>query len=97
MKPEHIMRTLPLIAAAASLSLAAGCAVYPSQVDSRFGASVMNARASQVVDPAAAARARAQSLDGVAAVAAADAYKKSFETPPAPVNVFNIGIGNNSR
>lgn len=85
------MRTLLVLAAATGFL--AGCAIHPSQVDERFGSSVMNARAAQALDPGAAARARPQSLDGAAAVAAVDSYRKSFEAPPAPVNIFNIGIG----
>jgi ABC-type glycerol-3-phosphate transport system substrate-binding protein len=31
--------------------------------------------------------------DGQAAKAAVDRYQKSFEVPPLPTNVFNIGVG----
>ena len=89
------MRTLLLLAAAAGLS--AGCALYPSQVDGQFGASLMNARAAQVVTPGAAARQRTQSIDATVAVSAVDAYRKSFDTPPPPTNVFNIGLGAGNR
>jgi hypothetical protein len=86
------MRTVIALAAAA---LVTGCAAYyPSAVDERFGAALMAARASQVADPAAAARARAvPTLDGMAADSAVERYQKSFDLPPPPTNVFNIGIG----
>lgn len=88
------MRTLSFLAVAA---LMAGCAYPPSAVDANFGAAVTGARAQQVVDPDAPSRARAPaSTDGQASKAAVDRYQKSFEAPPAPVNVLNIGIGSSS-
>lgn len=88
---ETIMRTPLLLLAAAALT---GCAWQASNVDQRFGSAVMTACARQVVDPAAAAKRRGPvDMDAVAANSAVDNYEKSFCAPPAPGNVFNIGIG----
>lgn len=89
------MRVLLVLAAAA---LAAGCATQPSAVDANFGRAVTGARASQVVDPGAPSRPRPPIVsDGQAAKSAIDRYQKSFDAPPAPVNVLNIGIGSSSQ
>lgn len=92
MNLEHTMRT-PILLALAAAALAA-CAFYPSSVDERFGSAVMGARAQQTVDPGAAARRGPPAgIDGQAAKASVERYEKSFEVPPPPVNVLNIGIG----
>lgn len=80
---------LTLLVAAAS-----GCSTSPTLVDENFGQAVLRARAQQVVDPDAPSRRREPlGIDGQAAKAAVDRYEKSFENPPAPINVLNIGIG----
>lgn len=85
------MRLITLTAAA--VLLLAGCA-YPSAVQDNFGRAVVGARAAQVIDPDAPSRAPApQEVDGQAAKASIDRYQKSYQSPPPPVNVFNIGIG----
>lgn len=86
------MRTLSLLALAAAVS--AGCVAYPSKVDDNFGQAVMRARAQQVIDPDAPMRQRPPAVtDGQAAKSSIDRYQKSFDVPPPPVNVLNIGIG----
>jgi hypothetical protein len=86
------MRNFHILIAAAALC--SGCANYLYAEPPGFGQSVVGARASQVIDPNAPSKARAAPVaDGQAAKAAVDRYQKSFETPPAPVNVLNIGIG----
>ena len=86
------MRNFHILIAAAALC--SGCANYLYAEPPGFGQSVVGARASQVIDPNAPSKARAAPVaDGQAAKAAIDRYQKSFETPPAPVNVLNIGIG----
>ena len=86
------MRNFHVLIAAAALC--SGCANYLYAEPPGFGQSVVGARASQVIDPNAPSKARAAPVaDGQAAKAAIDRYQKSFETPPAPVNVLNIGIG----
>lgn len=70
----------------------AGCAVYPSTVDDRFGASVKSAVMLQSVNPGTRPGAPL-ALDGEAAKFAVDRYQGSFQRPQPPVNVFNIGVG----
>ena len=90
------MRVLIPFALAAVLS-AAGCAAPTTAVDSHFGQALTNARAAQVVDPDAPSRARPPArTDGQASKSSIDRYQKSFDAPPAPVNVLNIGIGSGS-
>lgn len=87
------MRTPTLLAFAAVL-LAACTTPHPSNVDENFGEANLRARAAQVVDPDAPMRKRAPIVtDGQAAKSAIDRYQKSFENPPPPVNVLNIGVG----
>lgn len=88
------MRVLVSLVLAAA---AAGCAVQPTAVDARFGQAVTGARAAQVIDPDAPSRSRpAPRSDGQAAKSSIDRYQKSFDAPPSPVNVLNIGIGNSA-
>lgn len=62
-----------------------------------FGDTVRAARAQQIVNPDASRNTvAAKGVDGPAAKATIDRYQKSFETPPAPVNVFNIGVTGSS-
>jgi hypothetical protein len=90
------MRVLIPLALAAALA-AAGCSAPRTAVDDRFGQAVTGARAAQVVDPDAPLRVRpAPRSDGQAAKSSIDRYQKSFDAPPAPVNVLNIGIGGSS-
>ena len=87
------MRVLIPFALAAVLS-AAGCAAPTTAVDDQFGQALTAARAAQVVDPDAPSRVRAPArTDGQASKSSIDRYQKSFDSPPAPVNVLNIGIG----
>lgn len=89
------MRTPILLAIAAVLST--GCVSYPSAVDANFGQAVRRAQAQQVIDPDAASRPRpAAGADGQAAKSSIDRYQKSFDVPPAPVNVLNIGVGSST-
>lgn len=63
------MNTMQLLAAGTLLALA-GCAATTPQWDTRFGDSVRQARAQQLVDPAAGGRTpRPEGLDGKAAAA----------------------------
>jgi hypothetical protein len=63
------MKTMQAFAAAALLALA-GCATTTPGWDARFGDAVRQARAQQLVDPAASSRApRPEGLDGKAAAA----------------------------
>lgn len=74
--------------------LLAGCVPRSTVVDQHFGEAVNAAKAQQTLNPDASRnRDPASGLDGQAANATIDRYHKSYETPPAPVNVFTIGVG----
>lgn len=83
-----------ITAALAGGFLVAGCASRTPVLDQHFGEAVNTAKAQQTINPDASRdRDPVAGLDGKAADAAVDRYHKSYETPPLPVNVFNIGIG----
>ena len=74
--------------------LLAGCVSRAPVVDQHFGEAVSTAKAQQTINPDASRdRDPVAGLDGQAANAVVDRYHKSYETPPQPVNVFNIGVG----
>ncbi|HET9653374.1 MAG TPA: hypothetical protein VFP36_14335, partial [Usitatibacter sp.] len=58
----------------------AGCAMYPSTVEDRFGASVKSAGMLQSVNPGPRPG-PPLALDGEAAKFAVDRYQRSFERP----------------
>lgn len=70
-----------------SLALAA-CDTPHTLVDQHFGLAVQRAQAQQS-QPAAPV----SGTDGASALAAVTRYQQSFQTPPAPAPVFNIGLG----
>ena len=73
----------------------AGCATGPTRVDQQFGNAVRAAVAAQTMNPEASRNTRPPAgLEGAAAGATMERYEKSFVSPPPPVNVFTIGIGN---
>lgn len=84
-----------MLAGLCGILLLAGCANrMPTQVDQRFGEAVNTAKAQQIINPDAPRNTDpVMGIDGKAADATADRYHKSFETPPAPTNVFTIGVG----
>lgn len=62
--------------------------------DAAFGQAVRAAQVRQTLNPAASSNPAApEGLDGPAAKGTIDRYQKSFESPPAPVNVYTIGVG----
>jgi hypothetical protein len=71
-----------------------GCASDPSQTDRQFGLASrdMFNRQQSITDTASLAPS-VRTSDGGAMKSAIDRYQKSFETPPVPVNIFNIGVG----
>lgn len=80
-----------LLPALATLALC-GCASSPTpNYDAKFGDAVRQARQAMVLNPAAPMQDRILGLDGVAAREAAGRYQESFKSPPAVVNVINIG------
>lgn len=87
------MRITPFFSVGMALALSA-CSNYPSPIDDNFGASVRQMVQTQTANPSAPRSAQsAATTDGQAAKAAVDRYQKSFEVPPLPTNVFNIGVG----
>ena len=87
------MRCSPRLTILIAALAAGGCAVYPSAVDQNFGAAVTSATALQKANPGSVGTPVAIGLDGTAARSAVEVYHKSFEAPPAPQNVLNIGVG----
>lgn len=76
-----------------SLALVA-CNTPPTMVDQHFGMAVHRAQAQQShVNPANQRSESVPDTDGAAAVAAVTRYQQSFQTPPAPTPIFNIGLG----
>ena len=87
---QHTCKVVLAGLCAASL---AGCA-GPTRTDLAFGDAVRAATASQIIDPDASRNmAMPSGWEGGAAKSTIDRYKKSFEAPPTPVNVFAIGMG----
>jgi starvation-inducible outer membrane lipoprotein len=83
----------PFFSVGVALALSA-CSNYPSPIDDNFGASVRQMVQTQTANPSAShSNQSAATTDGQAAKAAVDRYQKSFEVPPLPTNVFNIGVG----
>ena len=72
----------------------AGCASSTPQMDRRFGQSVQQLRAQQILYPAAALNADpANGLDGVSAAGSYDRYLKSFQNPEKQPSSSIIGGG----
>jgi hypothetical protein len=74
-----------------------GCASNPYGVQPVLGKSVRDAMAQQTLNPEAARqRATPSGTDGMILKSAIDRYQTSYEVPPPPVNVMNIGLGSSS-
>lgn len=72
----------------------AGCATNTPVLDEHFGEAVNAAKAQQTINPDASQNTDSVAgVDGQAADGAIDLYHKSFVQPPAPTNVFTIGVG----
>lgn len=82
------MTTTQRLGVVAALLALAGCAATTPAWDARFGDAVRQARAQQLVDPAAGGRPpRPEGLDGKAAAATQRDYADYFdyvERPPKP-------------
>ena len=70
-----------------SLALAA-CDTPPTLVDQHFGMAVQRVQSQQSQQKAPVA-----DTDGAAALSGVTRYQQSFQTPPAPTPIFNIGLG----
>lgn len=78
----------------------AGCAMparndgaQQSEVDTRFGDAVRQARAQQTLYPDARSTDPVAGIDGVAARNTIERYQKGFEQPPPTFNILGIGGG----
>jgi hypothetical protein len=94
---EHLVlasRAALVVALGAALG---GCMTSTPTWDAHFGEAARTASQMQIIDPQAAEHTPSTpGVDGKAAVAAQDAYGKSFQAPPTTPNAFVIGIGNGS-
>ncbi len=82
------------IAGMAALAALSGCAERAPYYQSKFGEAATMVRAQQVIDPDASQnRNPVKGIDGMAGAAATDRYHKSFENPPPPATILNIGVG----
>lgn len=71
-----------------------GCAEQPTAVDRHFGQSVRRTQVEQSVHPHDVPPAYPPLVaDAVSGKAAIERYYKSYESPPPPGNVLNIGVG----
>lgn len=85
------------VGALASTLLLAGCIARTPVLDQHFGEAVNAAKAQQTLNPDASRdRDPVAGLDGQAAKSTIGQYRKSYESPPQPVNIFNIGVGGGS-
>ena len=74
--------------------LVAGCAEQPTAVDRDFGQATRRVQIEQSIHPHDIPPAYPPLVaDAVSGKAAIERYYKSFETPPPPGNIFNIGVG----
>ena len=78
-------------------ALLIGCGTTaPVALDGQVGAAVEMARAQQTLNPRASLDAApVEGMDGKSAAALIDRYHKGFAQPTA-VNIFNIGVGENT-
>ena len=71
-----------------------GCAEQPTAVDRNFGQAVQHAQDAQAIHPRNMPPAYPPLVtDAVSGKAAMERYYKSYEAPPPPGNVLNIGVG----
>lgn len=89
MKPARI----PPLALLLTIFGLSACAPTTPRMDSRFGESVRLTVAQQVLNPDAAMQAGPEMMDGPATRESILLYRNNFKEPPAPQNVFNIGVG----
>lgn len=73
---------------------AAGCSSTPYAETPHWGQSVRHAWTGQTLNPQAGQKNQPLAgTDGAVMNSAVERYESSFEKPPAPVNVMNIGVG----
>lgn len=101
MKTFETKSSLGALAVVVVLSgCSAGSGNLPSRtpiLDSQFGQAVEMAKAQQTINKDAGKNPNpVNGLDGRAAHEAIERYEGTFQRPPAPQNVFNIGVSSNS-
>lgn len=75
-------------------TLLAACASDTPVLDAHWGQSLQAAQTRQSVHPEGSLPERGPiDTSGAVARAGLDRYQQSFEKPPAPVNVLNLGVG----
>ena len=86
-------RQLVMPAALVTVTFLAGCAIPATpQYDAGFGESVRQARALQVINPAASSNTDpVAGIDGEAGQEAIGRYHDSFRAPPSTFSVLGIG------
>lgn len=82
------------IGALLAIAMMSGCTTTTPRLDQHFGEAVNIAKAQQTINPDASRNTDpVAGLDGKDAKSTIDRYHATFQTPPAPVNVFAIGVG----
>ena len=90
----HFQYRLFCLAGLASLVGLAGCASDSPRLDAQWGLSTRQAHTLQTAYPDATATRRDPiSTDAVATGLAIQRYQRSFENPPPPVHVLQLGVG----
>lgn len=89
MKPIQTAVALAVISSAAL----SGCVQTTPEWDSHFGEAQRMMMAQQVINPDAGMKEMPDSMDGGASRETVIRYRSTFKEPPAPQNVFTIGVG----
>lgn len=89
------MRIIPLLAMLALpiSAVLSGCAPTTPRWDQNFGEAQRMMMAQQVINPDAGMKELPSVMDGGASRESVIRYRSTFKEPPAPQNVFNIGVG----
>lgn len=92
MTPFHKSAALVLSSSVAI----AGCVQTSPDWDQHFGEAQRMTMAQQVINPDAGMKDMPQTVDGSASRESIVRYRQTFKEPPAPQNVFTIGVGSGS-
>lgn len=89
MKPIQTAATQAMFVAIAL----SGCVQTTPQWDQHFGEAQRMMMAQQVLNPDAGMKDVPEAMDGAASRETVVRYRSTFKEPPAPQNVFTIGVG----
>lgn len=94
MNPQHI-DVLKVTSLGLICLMLSACDTAPTQVDRHFGMAVRQAQMQQAQQLGSMHERHhpSTSTDGVSAQSAVERYQESFQTPPTPAPIFNIGLG----